>query len=1245
MGGETMRVAKCGLGAVAVVFAGGFLGGFLSGTAARAQALATGDTRTVTEPVFPASCAVLASQQAIVSGGPASETAFDTTRIQAALTACPAGQGVELTTSGTNDAFLIQPLNIPAGVGLIVDGGVSVFASRNPTDYQTASTELCGSYGSAGNGCNVLLNFIKGTGSGLYGFGVIDARGGSTMLGGPNPGETWWANADKADTAVLGQDNPILMKPSSANSFTMYKITLRNSPEFHVGWSGTGLTVWGVKISTPFPAHNTDGIDPTGTNVTITNSSISDGDDDVAVGASSASANVTVSNTVTYSGHGISVGSYTGGGLTNFLVTNVNMAGTASDTNATGLRLKSSEDRGGLVQTVTYQNICIRDIHFPLQVNPFYNTNTGTSIPTFSNIVYSNVHFLTPTTNQYPYSVQLQGHDANHLSTLTFNNLVFDSLNTNQVTPAPEYDTITLGGNVYPAFLQSLTGTGVSYNGTATATAGAGVSACTNVFPYIVGELFESTATATNLKTATISKAATLTLNAMVEPAMSQTSFSGTAGSWTGVAAPSAAINFYEGATVVGTATLSANGTLASATLSNLVAGPHTYTAAYPGDTNYPAISFGSVTVTVTSATTATTTVLTAPATGTFGTSTTLSATVTGTGGTPTGTVAFYDGANLLGSGTLTAGTATLAVTFAGGTHSLSAVYSGDATFITSTSTKSTLTVSTATSSTAVTANPTTVSQNFTTVLTATVTGVSGQAKPTGTVAFTDGTTSLGNAALNSSGVATFTATLTTTGSRTIMASYSGDGNYAISSGTVAVTVTSTTSATALTAPATAVYGVATAFTAKVTSSATGTPTGTVTIYDGTTAVGTGTLASASTTISLTLPGGVHSLTAVYSGDANFPSSTSAASTFTVTVASTSTTLTITPTTVQALSPTANLTATVNGVATAATPTGTVTFSDGSTVIGTGMLTGNTATFAGALPIAGTRTITAAYSGDMNYAVSSGTAIETVTAVPTTTTLTASPATIYGGGMTTLTATVAGAASGTVTFNVSGAMVGTGTVNASGVATYVYTAPAGTVGSLLATASYAASGAYGASTSTAITLTVGTAVSVSSSASAITVTHGSSGMVTLTLTPGGGFTGAVAVSCASPVKYVTCSVSTASVTLSGTTPATVTGTINVASTTSALEVRGDGTMLALLGPLGLLGLAFASRRRKLRKLALMITFVCGLGAAIALSGCAGGSSSGSSGSSGNVPSGTQLVTFTATAAGVSQTVTVAVTIQ
>ena len=1225
----------------AVVLAG------LSGSSLYAQTLATGDTRTVTEPVFPATCTTLTSQMAIVSGGPASETAFDTARIQTALTGCASGKAVELSASGANDAFLIQPINIPTGVSLIVDGGVTVFASRNPADYQISGAETCGTYGASGNGCSNLIKFANNStnaNSGIYGYGVIDGRGGSTMLvNGADSGITWWTNADQATTASESQDNFVMMSVTKSTNFTLDKITLRNSPMFHVVWSGTGFTAWDVKIATPFATHNTDGIDPKGSNITITKSSISDGDDDVAVSASSASSNITISNDTTYSGHGISVGSYTSAGLTNMLVTNVNMAGTASDTNATGIRLKSSEDRGGLLQNVTYQNMCVKDIHHILQFTPFYNTNTGTLIPQFTNIVMSNVHFLTPTTNQYPYLVQMQGHDANHISTITLQNVVFDQLLAANVTPTSEYETFTLAGNVYPAFLQSLPGTGVSYNGTATATAGAGVSACPlTVFPYVVGDLYLTSSTASNLQTASISPSGSITLNAMVEPAMSQTSFTGTAGSWTGAAALSQAVNFYEGTNLVGTGALSANGTLASLTLSGLTSGTHTYTAQYPGDTNYSALAFGSVTVTVTGASTASTTTLTAPANGAYGTTVSLSATVTGSGGTPSGSVAFYDGATSLGSSPLASGTAALSVALTGGTHSITAVYSGDSTFVTSTSSASPVSVAKATDVVGVSSSATTVATGGTVQLTATITGVSGAALPGGTVSFTDGVTSLGNGTVNGAGVATLSATLNTAGNRTIGASYSGDGNYLAESGSTPVTVVQTSTSTALTAPATAVYGTAVSLSAKVTATG-GTPTGSIAFYDGATLLGSGPLSSSAATLAnVTLAGGTHSLTATYSGDSTFPASTSSASSFVVTMAVSTTTLAASPSPVQALSE-LDLTATVTGVAGAATPTGLVTFSSGATVLGTGTISGNVATLSTSLSTLGSQPLTATYAGDANYKTSSGSGSATVTGATTVTTLSLSPAAAFNGSTVVMTANVTPASSGTVTFLNGATVLGTGTVGTNGVATFSYVVPAGAVGSSLITASYAAGGSFLGSVSAASTLTISAPFVASSTSTALTIAAGSSGTVPLAITPGAGYTGTVAMACSSPVAYVTCTVSSASVTLNGTSASTVTGTINVAATTSSLAQPRSGLYFAMFAPLGLLGLAFGVRRRRalVRSLAMLLLLVAAAGA---VTGC-GNSGSTSSGTTTNAPTGSYVVTFTATGAGATQSVQVLVTVK
>ena len=109
------------------------------------------------------------------------------------------------------------------------------------------------------------------------------------------------------------------MQLNRSDDFTLYKITLKNSPNFHVVYDrGNGFTAWGVVINTPDKrARNTDGIDPaSATNVTITHSFINTGDDDVAIkaGNTGASSNITISHNHFYRGHGVSIGSETDGG-------------------------------------------------------------------------------------------------------------------------------------------------------------------------------------------------------------------------------------------------------------------------------------------------------------------------------------------------------------------------------------------------------------------------------------------------------------------------------------------------------------------------------------------------------------------------------------------------------------------------------------------------------------------------------------------------------------------------------------------------------------------------------------------------------------------------------------------------------------------------------------------------------------------------------------------------------------------
>jgi hypothetical protein len=194
---------------------------------------------------------------------------------------------------------------------------------------------------------------------------------------------------------------------------------------------------------------------------------------------------------------------------------------------------------------------------------------------------------------------------------------------------------------------------------------------------------------------------------------------------------------------------------------------------------------------------------------------------------------------------------------------------------------------------------------------------------------------------------------------------------------------------TTLKASATAIAsGASVTFTATVApASGSGTPTGTVTFLKGSTTLGTGTLASGTATFSTTsLPVGADSITAVYGGDSSYSSSTSSAVTVTVSataLAPTATTLTASAATVTS-GASLTLTAKVAETSGSATPTGTVTFLDGTTTLGTGTLASGTAAYSTTTLSVGAHSLTARYGGDASNAASTSSAVSvTVTAAVT----------------------------------------------------------------------------------------------------------------------------------------------------------------------------------------------------------------------------------------------------------------------
>ncbi|HEX8916082.1 MAG TPA: Ig-like domain-containing protein, partial [Humisphaera sp.] len=541
------------------------------------------------------------------------------------------------------------------------------------------------------------------------------------------------------------------------------------------------------------------------------------------------------------------------------------------------------------------------------------------------------------------------------------------------------------------------------------------------------------------------------------------------------------------GGTPAGTVTFAdaAGGTLGSAPLVGGVAtlttaalevGTHPVTASYAGSPGMQPSASAPLDQVVQKAATATA-VATSLTPSSYGQSVTLTATVTATAGgagAPDGSVTFYDGPTALGTATLAPdGTATLTTAgLAAGAHPITAAYAGDAHYAASTSAPLAQAVARDGSATGIRSslNPSRYGEVVT--FTADVAALApGNGLPTGDVTFYEGTTVLGTGHL-SAGRATFTTSRLSVLSHAITAAYAGDAHFTPSASDPLVQQVdqdeTTVSLSSSVNPS--AFGQAVAFTATVSSVAqTGdAPGGVVTFRDGSTVVGTAALDAAgrATFTTSTLATGTHPIIATYGGDATFVTSVSAALAQRVDRASVAVALasSANPSELgQAVTFTAAVTAAGPG---AGLPGGTVTFRDGSTVLGTATLdeTGAATLSTSALAV-GTHAVTATYSGDANFLGGSAAVSQVVSKAATATTVTSSPNPSAFGQAVTLTAVVAtpaGTAAGTVTFYDGTVALGTATL-VGGTATLTTAGLA--VGTHPISAGYAGSANHVASTS------------------------------------------------------------------------------------------------------------------------------------------------------------------------------------
>ena len=278
--------------------------------------------------------------------------------------------------------------------------------------------------------------------------------------------------------------------------FILYRLTLHNSAKFHVKLTssplegtgpgvcdtmadrGKGYIVWGITLLTPSKwfnsagyqltpswARNTDGVDPGTTDIaycgTIACSMISTGDDQIAIKGGHWVENLSIAHMAFGTGHGMSIGSETYGGhmadgVLHRGVQKVNIWDLTIDADSrlvgheahaadfNGIRIKSDESRGGVVDNITYNDVCLRDMVNGILISTAYNPLfAGMSYPDFGILKFKDIRGVTCMALN-PSVVTLEGYNATLRPDISLDNVQFDNLNP-EVGVASEFAKFHLG--------------------------------------------------------------------------------------------------------------------------------------------------------------------------------------------------------------------------------------------------------------------------------------------------------------------------------------------------------------------------------------------------------------------------------------------------------------------------------------------------------------------------------------------------------------------------------------------------------------------------------------------------------------------------------------------------------------------------------------------------------------------------------------------------------------------------------
>jgi len=281
-------------------------------------------------------------------GAKADGVSDSTAAIQATIDAAIAANGGIVKFPAAEKPYRSGPLVIGSNINLQIDGGATLQllpleATDSTPAYPTNGTR----YANFISGANV-HNFA------ITGQGVIDGGG-----------QPWWG-AFRSNPNM--SHRPFLVSFSRCDQVLVQGIKMINSPMFHLAFSGNNVTVVGLAIQAPGNSPNTDAIDPGGEHILIQNCYLSIGDDNIAVKASGTHcADLTIANLTVGEGHGVSVGGQSNAGLDGMVVKDCVFNGTVS-----GLRLKADATEGGMVQNITYSNLTMTNVQYPIVFYSYY---------------------------------------------------------------------------------------------------------------------------------------------------------------------------------------------------------------------------------------------------------------------------------------------------------------------------------------------------------------------------------------------------------------------------------------------------------------------------------------------------------------------------------------------------------------------------------------------------------------------------------------------------------------------------------------------------------------------------------------------------------------------------------------------------------------------------------------------------------------------------------------------------------